>query len=78
MLQEYIRLGQRIKGFTIETSKDNTFWTPFATGTTVGYKRIMAKDDNTESYGEGQKARYVRINITDSKECPLIHTISVY
>lgn len=78
MLQEYIRLGQRVKSFSIETSTDNSSWTTFATGTTIGYKRIMAKDDNTSSYGAGQSARYIRVNITDSKECPLIHTVSVY
>ena len=78
MLQEYIRLGQRVKSFTIETSTDNASWTTFATGTTIGYKRIMAKNDDTTSYGSGQSARYVRVKITDSKECPLIHTVSVF
>lgn len=78
MLQEYIRLGQRVKSFTIETSTDNASWTTFATGTTIGYKRIMAKNDDTTSYGSGQSARYIRVNITDSKECPLIHTVSVF
>lgn len=78
MLQEYIRLGQRIKSFTIETSTDNSSWQTFASGTTIGYKRIMALNDNTTSYGNGQAARYVRVKITDSKECPLIQTVSVY
>lgn len=78
MLQEYIRLGQRVKSFTIETSTDQNTWTTFCEGTTIGYKRIMAKDNNTETYGNGQTARYIRVNITDSKECPLIHTVSVY
>lgn len=78
VLQEYIRLGQRIRAFSIETSTDKTDWQPFAEGTTVGYKRIMAKGDNTESYGEATRARYVRINVTDSHTCPLLHTVSVY
>lgn len=78
MMQEYIRLGQRVKSFSIETSTDKSSWTAFASGTTIGYKRIMAKNDDTSSYGPGQEARYVKVNITDSKECPLIHTISVY
>ena len=78
MLQEYIRLGQRIRSFNIETSTDGTDWQPFAEGTTVGYKRIMAHDDDTSRYGDGVKARYVRVNVTDSHTCPLLHTISVY
>ena len=77
-LQEYIALGQRVKGFSIETSSDNSSWDPFATGTTIGYKRIMAKNDDTTSYGNGTQARYIRVKITDSKACPLISTVSVY
>lgn len=78
MLQEYIRLGQRVRAFDIETSIDGRDWQPFAEGTTIGYKRIMAKDDNTDSYGEATEARYVRVNIRDSHTCPLLHTISIY
>ncbi len=78
VLQEYIKLGQRIRAFNIETSIDKSEWQPFAAGTTVGYKRIMAKDDDTSSYGQGVEARYVRINITDCHTCPLLHTVSVY
>lgn len=77
-LQEYIALGQRVKGFTIETSQDNGSWDSFATGTTIGYKRIMAKNDDTTSYGSGTQARYIRVKITDSKACPLISTVSVF
>ena len=78
MLQEYIRLGQRVRAFDIETSIDGSTWQPFAEGTTIGYKRIMAKDDNTGSYGAATEARYVRVNIRDSHTCPLLHTISIY
>ena len=78
MLQEYIRLGQRVRSFTIETSNDNITWQMFAAGTTIGYKRIMAENDDTSRYGNGVNARYVRVNITDSKSCPLISNVSVF
>ena len=82
MLQEFIRKGQRIKGFTIETTEDGATWTPRATGiqtTTVGYKRIVPLNGNTSnSYGDGFNVRGLRIRITDSRACPLLHTLSVF
>ncbi|MBR6445382.1 MAG: discoidin domain-containing protein, partial [Prevotella sp.] len=81
-LQEYIRKGQRIKGFTIETSEDGSSWTQRASNiqtTTVGYKRIIPLNGKTDSsYGTGFKARAIRIKITDSRACPLLHTLSVF
>ena len=78
---EYIRKGQRVKGFTVETSADGNTWTQRASGaelTTIGYKRIVPLNGSTSSYGNGYKVKAVRITITDSKACPLIHTVSVY
>lgn len=81
-MMEYIKLGQRVKGFTIEISTNGTTWTKLATGiaqTTIGYKRIIPLNGSTsDSYGDGYSAKYLRISITDSKACPLLHTISVY
>ena len=79
-LQEYIHLGQRIKGFEIEISTDGTTWTKKGTNTmtTVGYKRIIPLNGSTSNYGDGFSAKYVRINITDSKACPTLHTVSVF
>ena len=80
-LMEYIRKGQRVKGFTVETSADGNTWTQRASGTeltTIGYKRIVPLNGSTSSYGNGYKVKAVRITITDSKACPLIHTVSVY
>ena len=81
-MMEYIRLGQRIKGFSIETSEDGQNFVKrggnIAT-TTVGYKRIIPLNGSTQnSYGTGYKAKIVRITITDSKACPLLHTVSIY
>ena len=81
-LQEPIRLGQRVKAFTIETSTDGQTWTRrggnIAT-TTIGYKRIIPLNGNTaSSYGTGYRAKMVRITISDSRACPLLSNISIY
>ena len=78
MLMEYIRLGQRIRKFSIETSLDGSTWTSCATTTTtVGYKRIVPLNGSTSTYS-GVQARYLRITIQDSRSCPTLHTLSVY
>ena len=69
MLQEYIRLGQRIKGFTIDTWEAGA-WKKVATGTTIGYKRIV-KLGNI-------RTRKLRLTITDSRACIILHTLSVF
>jgi alpha-L-fucosidase len=68
-IQEYIRLGQRVKNFDVDVWKDNK-WVKAATGTTIGHKRILPL--------EAVESSKIRINITDSKACPLISTIEVY
>ena len=81
-LMEYIAKGQRVRKFHIETSADGIEWTRRATEvetTTVGYKRIVPLNGSTAaSYGEGFKAKAVRIVIEDSKACPLISKVAVY
>jgi alpha-L-fucosidase len=69
MLQEYIRLGQRVKSFNVEVWKDNG-WYKVASGTTVGYKRILPIDPVSTDR--------IRITITSSKACPLISNVEVY
>jgi alpha-L-fucosidase len=69
LLQEYIRLGQRVKAFTVEAWKDNA-WQEVATATTIGYKRIL-KIDPVET-------NKIRINIRESKACPVLAAIEVY
>ncbi|MDR1780926.1 MAG: alpha-L-fucosidase [Tannerella sp.] len=68
-IQEYIRLGQRVKSFTIE-AKTGGDWVEIAKGTTIGYKRIIPFN--------ATEASAVRVNITDSKACPLISNVEVY
>ena len=69
LLQEYIKLGQRVKNFDVEVWKGNS-WVNAATGTTIGYKRILPLD--------AVETSKIRINIKDSKACPLISNVAVY
>jgi alpha-L-fucosidase len=69
LMQEFIKLGQRIKGFEISVLKDNK-WVKVANGTTIGYKKIVKI--------EPIKTTSVRISITDSKAAPLVSNIEIY
>ena len=40
LLQEYIKLGQRVKSFKVE-AWDGANWKVLANATTIGYKRIL-------------------------------------
>ena len=67
-IQEYIRLGQRVKRFSVEVWKDSE-WVSAASGTTIGYRRILPLDAETSK---------IRIIITDAKACPLISNVEIY
>lgn len=72
-LGEYIRKGQRVKGFEIYTWNGSD-WVKQSTTeetTTIGHKRIVKLSSPIST----QK---VRVKITDSKVCPLISRISIY
>lgn len=69
LVQEYIRLGQRVKGFSVEALVDGN-WEEIARGSTIGYKRILRFPPVS--------AGKVRFNITDSKASPVISNIGLY
>lgn len=69
LAQEYIRLGQRVKAFTLEALVDGG-WQEVANATTIGYKRILVFP--------GVTATKIRFNITNAKACPVISNIGVY
>lgn len=69
LLQEYIKLGQRVKAFNVEAKVDEK-WIVVANETTIGYKRILRIDRVTASA--------LKINITNSKACILISNIQAY
>jgi len=69
VLQEYIKLGQRVKSFDVEVWRENR-WQKISQGTTVGYKRILKIDTVVTDK--------IRINITSSKASPLLSSVEVY
>lgn len=69
LLQEYIALGQRVRGFTIEAEESGA-WKQVASGTTIGYKRILKIDPVITGK--------IRIRIADAKACPLISNLALY
>ncbi|MEP7377417.1 MAG: alpha-L-fucosidase [Chitinophagaceae bacterium] len=69
LVQEYIRLGQRVKSFTVEAWVDGN-WKELAKATTIGYKRILRFPSVT--------ATRVRFNITDAKSSLVISNIGIY
>jgi alpha-L-fucosidase len=69
VLQEYIKLGQRVKAFTVEAWKDGE-WKKITEATTIGYKRILQFDPVETSK--------VRVNIIDAKACLVISNIELY
>lgn len=69
LAQEYIRLGQRVKAFTVEAFVAGK-WQEVAKGTTIGYKRILRFPS--------VRATQLRLTITDSKSCPLLSNVGIY
>lgn len=69
LVQEPIRLGQRVKSFTVEALVDGS-WKEIAKETTIGYKRILRFPT--------VEATKLRLNILDAKGSPLISNLEVY
>ena len=69
LLQECIRLGQRVKAFVVEAWMDRE-WQTITRGTTIGYKRILR-------FPPVQTSK-VRLKITDARACPTIASLELY
>jgi alpha-L-fucosidase len=69
LLQEYIKLGQRVQEFKVEAF-ENGIWTELISGTTIGYKVIRKFPLTTTSR--------VRISVLRSKACPVISNIELF
>lgn len=69
VLQENIRLGQRVSNFGVE-GLVNGQWQPVASGTTIGHKRIL-KIDPVET-------DRIRVTIRGARACPVITNVEIY
>jgi alpha-L-fucosidase len=69
LLQEYIRLGQRVQEFKVEALIDGG-WKHLIGGTTIGYK-VIRKFPVV-------KTSQIKVTISKSKACPLISNIELY
>ncbi|SHG03342.1 alpha-L-fucosidase [Mariniphaga anaerophila] len=69
LVQEDIRLGQRVKQFKLEALVGNN-WQTIARETTIGRKRILRFPNISASK--------LRLSIEDAKASPVISTIEVY
>ncbi|HTN09269.1 alpha-L-fucosidase [Agriterribacter sp.] len=69
LLQENITIGQRIEKFVLEYQEGNE-WKTIATGTTVGYKRLIRFDPVT--------AKKVRLRILSSRLNPTLSELGLY
>lgn len=69
MVQEYIRLGQRVKAFKIEALV-NDEWKELDSQTTIGYKRILRFPT--------VEATKFRLTILDAKACPVISNLGIF
>ncbi|GEL09696.1 hypothetical protein FGL01_04350 [Flavobacterium glycines] len=69
LVQEYIKLGQRVKSFKLEANI-NGEWKELATETTIGYKRILCFPT--------VEATKLRFTILDTKKGALISNIGIY
>lgn len=68
-VQEYIKLGQRVKAFKAEAF-ENGEWLEIGKGTTIGHKRILEIVPVTTSK--------IRITIEDTKACPVLSSVSLF
>lgn len=69
MLRENIRIGQRVEEFSLE-AWDGKEWRSFATGTTIGYKRLLRFPMVT--------AKKIRLIISKSRTSPTLSLIGLF
>ncbi|MBK9105444.1 MAG: alpha-L-fucosidase [Saprospiraceae bacterium] len=70
MLQEPIFLGQRINQFALYIKDGDTLWKEIASGTTIGYKRLLRI--------EQVKAQYIKIVFGAEDVKPALSEVGVY
>jgi alpha-L-fucosidase len=70
LIQEYIKLGQRVSKYTVYAMGDNEKWIKVADGTTIGHK-VIRKFPVVSTTD-------IRLTIDDAKACPVISNIELY
>jgi alpha-L-fucosidase len=68
-VQEDISAGQAVAGFVVEAEVDGT-WRRIATGSTIGYKRILPVPPTT--------AAAVRVRVLDARATPRSLRVSLH
>jgi alpha-L-fucosidase len=69
VIQEYIRLGQRVQEFKV-AGFENGKWKPIIDGTTIGYKIIRKFPV--------ERVSRIKVTISKAKASPLISNIELY
>ena len=69
LIQEYISLGQRVRGYKVEAMVGKE-WQKVVDGTTIGYK-VIRRFPVVE-------ASKIRVSISKSKACPVISNVELY
>ena len=76
IIQEYIPLGQRVDGYTIECRIDGQ-WQEVFSGKKIGYKRIILEGRASAADMKFPASDGVRLKIENALACPLISTFSI-
>ena len=69
VLEEYIEIGQRVAGFTVDVW-DGSNWITAARGTTIGRKRVLPVPSTA-----GSKVRLV---LSDCRDTPALRSLKLY
>lgn len=76
IIQEFIPLGQRVDGYTIECRVDGN-WKKVFSGKKIGYKRIILEGRASAADIKFPSSDGVRLRIENALACPLINTFSI-
>jgi alpha-L-fucosidase len=76
IIQEYIPLGQRVTGYSIECRVDGQWVSVFA-GKKIGYKRIILEGRANAADKKFPVTDAVRLKIENARACPLISTFQI-
>ena len=75
IIQEYIALGQRVNGYSIECRVNNR-WIEVFSGKKIGFKRIVLEGRALAKDIKFPATDAVRLKINNALACPLINTFS--